>query len=193
MNYNRFFDFLEKYEMRLLPLSLMIPVLLLLSLLFQPLITMQFGETIILQTQPIDPTDLFRGDYVDLFYDINQIDSSKTKIEGLKTDSAENTLNGKTVYVQFKKGAQTHIVDRFTMIKPQKGPYLKGKILSNYLKDYNIPNSPRIYNMNFGIDRYFIEENSGKGYEDAARTGKVIVTLKIYNGYAVVSGLEIEK
>lgn len=193
MTYNRFFDWLEKHEIRLLPLSLILPVLVLLSLLFQPLITMQFGETIILQTQPIDPTDLFRGDYVDLFYDINQIDSSKTKIEGIETDSDEKLLNGKTVYVQFKKGERTHIVDYFTTLKPQKGPYLKGTILSTYLKDYNIPNSPRIYNMNFGIDRYYIEENSGKSYEDAARIGKVRVTLKIYKGYAVVSGLEIEK
>ena len=193
MSFNPLLLWLEKYAAKLLPVTLAIPALVLLSLMIQPILTLQFGETVILQTVPVDPTDLFRGDYVDLFYELNQIDTGKTQIEGLVPGNQPEALSGTTVYVVFKKDGAYHSIDHFTTKKPSSKTYLKGTIQYAYFKDYNAPNKSVLCNVDFGIDRYYIQENSGLALEEAARKGKVLVTLKVFNGFGTVRGLTLQQ
>lgn len=193
MNFNPLLLWLEKHAARLLPVALLIPALVLLSLMIQPFLTLQFGETVVLQTVPVDPKDLFRGDYVDLFYELNQIDTGITPIEGLVPGNQPESLSGSTVYVVFKKDGAYHSVDYFTTKKPSSKIYLKGTIQYAYFKDYNNPNQAVLCNVDFGIDRYYIQENSGQALEEAARKGKVLVTLKVFNGFGTVRGLTLQQ
>lgn len=192
MNYKPLLDWIERHNARLLPLALALPLLLLLSMLYRPAMTLQFGQTLTLQTVPVDPTDLFRGDYVDLFYGLNQVDLSETPVEDLPDGYTEESLRGQTLYVTFKQAGNLHEVDHFTMTRPADGPYLKGVIQYAYVKDYGKPNSGLVIHADFGIDRYYIEENSGTALEEAARNGKVLVTLRVYQGYGMVRNLEIQ-
>jgi uncharacterized membrane-anchored protein len=61
-----------------------------------PLVT---GKTVLVRVQPVDPRDLFRGDYVILSYDFSRTPSQG--IEGLSESERGSwkTLEGRTVYV----------------------------------------------------------------------------------------------
>lgn len=182
-------------ESKYLLVALLVPVLFLLGMTMKPLMTLQFGQTIQLQTQPVDPTDLFRGDYIDLFYDMNQLEIKAGNLEGLPTGYNEENLRGKVVYALLEKGADVKIyqVARYTMIPPKGGIYLKGNINYAYLKGSSSEKDNLILNIDFGIDRYFIEENTGTDLENASRAGKVLVTLKVLNGFGIVTDLEVQK
>lgn len=175
--------------------ALLVPVIFLLGMTLKPIMTLQFGQSIQLQTQPIDPTDLFRGDYVDLFYDMNQLEVKNGNLEGLPTNYDAESLRGKTVYAILELGAdgKTYEVARYSMITPKDGIYLKGSINYAYSNDPSSNKVNLILNIDYGIDRYFIRENSGMDLETASRAGKVLVTMKVLNGFGIVTDLEIQK
>lgn len=175
--------------------ALLVPVLFLLSLTFKPLMTLQFGETVQLQTQPVDPTDLFRGDYINLFYDMNQLEVKESAILGLPAEYTEETLRGEAIYVLLKPSdiEKVYQVASYAMNPPKEGLYLKGNIRYAYLKGILPSTDDLVLNIDFGIDRYFIEENSGADLESAAQAGKVLVTLKVFKGFGVVTDLELQK
>lgn len=185
----------QTVESGYLLMALLIPVLFILGMTLKPVMTLQFGQTIQLQTQPVDPKDLFRGDYIDLFYDMNQLEIKDGNLEGLPTDYNEENLRGKTVYALLKPSAdhKTYEVSRYTMSSPKDGIYLKGSINYAYLNGSSSAKDHLILNIDFGIDRYFIEENTGTDLENASREGKVLVTLKVLNGFGIVTDLEIQK
>lgn len=180
---------------KVLILALLLPVLVLLALTIKPVLTLQFGETIQLETTPFDPTDLFRGDYVDLFYDMNQIDLSKVKVEGLPSTNTPDDLRGKRIYALLQKSSQGSVyeVDKYVMQRPKTGIYLQGMIRNAYYQGMLPGKGQLAINIDYGIDRYFIQENTGAALENMARQGKVLVTLKIYHGYGMVTALEEKK
>src|ERR671921_157628 len=61
-----------------------------------PLVT---GQTVLVRVVPIDPRDLFRGDYVTLSYDFSRVPPEG--VEGISADERGNKskLEGRTVYV----------------------------------------------------------------------------------------------
>ncbi len=61
-----------------------------------PLVT---GQTVLVRVAPVDPRDLFRGDYVILSYDFSQ--TPREKIEGLSNSErgSWNKSEGRPVYV----------------------------------------------------------------------------------------------
>jgi len=58
-------------------LSFLIMFLMLISMSIHPLVTSLLGEEVLIKTKAYDPRDLFRGDYIRLNYEINDIDISK--------------------------------------------------------------------------------------------------------------------
>jgi uncharacterized membrane-anchored protein len=173
-------------------IALFIPVLILLSLLFKPMMTLQYGQTIHLQTVPYDPTDLFRGDYVDLFYDMNQISLKKTDVKYLPETYDTESLKSMTIYAVLRPSANSNLYEiaYYTMRRPDEPLYLKGTIQYAYTDGSVESKDNLVLNIDFGIDKYYIEENSGQTIEEAARKGKVVVTLTVYKGYGMVRGLK---
>src|SRR3954471_22777298 len=92
-----------------------------------PLVT---GQTVLVRVQPVDPRDLFRGDYVTLSYDFSR--ASGSGIPGLS--ESERWRSGKTegrpVYVTLVPDSdRVHWrADKYTMAKPDGGLFLKGQI-----------------------------------------------------------------
>jgi uncharacterized membrane-anchored protein len=60
-------------------------------------ISIATGQEVVLQTAPVDPLDIFRGEYVQLRYEI----STLTNIPGVGT-----IYNGDTVYVHLKQDGE---------------------------------------------------------------------------------------
>ncbi|HAV42868.1 TPA: hypothetical protein DCX15_02490, partial [bacterium] len=81
--------------------------------------TLKMGKRILLEVAPVDPRDIFRGEYVELRYKISRIDIPVVKI------FKKNDI----VYVTLKKGEKFWEVETVTREKPPKGSvYMVGKV-----------------------------------------------------------------
>ena len=83
-----------------------------------PLVT---GQTVLVQVEPVDPRDLFRGDYVILSYDFSRV--SQQEIHGLSEQQRGSwkKLEGRAVYVPLvpdSTGAHMR-AGKVTVVKPE--------------------------------------------------------------------------
>ena len=112
--------------------------------------TLQTGEEVILKTRPVDPRDLFRGDYVILNYEISTLDASS-----LQKDVTEFKPEDK-VYILLSKVDNYSIASGVYLNKPKEGLILKGTIK-------NVQGSR--LNIEYGIESYFVPEGKGREIE----------------------------
>jgi uncharacterized membrane-anchored protein len=98
------------------------------------------GEKVVLRVQPVDPEDLFRGQYVALSYDIS----------GLETDATSGT----TVYVPLHREGAVWTGSQVLKEKPDAGTFIRGRV----------GGFPRI---RYGIETFYVEEGQGPKYEAA--------------------------
>lgn len=133
------------------------------------------GNEIILQTAPIDPRDIFRGDYVHLDYAI-----SKISVNQLESDIVENGLNnGQKVYISLATDANDVAQgNRLYSSPPADVPYLKGYSTSHwpfrgYKKQNVSSNENRLsqpVTVKYGIEQFYVEQ--GHGLEMEKTRGK---------------------
>jgi uncharacterized membrane-anchored protein len=123
------------------------------------------GQVIYLHVRPVDPRDVFRGDYVTLNYDITNALHRATAIGELKEQKGNDPMQGKVVYVQLKQIPST----------TPGVPYIyEAKSISNRLEPSQINIKGRIanrysQNIQFGIDAFFVQEGQGQAIEQALR------------------------
>ncbi|WP_273725177.1 GDYXXLXY domain-containing protein [Brucella gallinifaecis] len=140
------------------------------------------GHEVVLQTKPVDPRDLMRGDYVILGYDITSID--RKIIKGTPVDSS------RTVYVALKSGPDGiwHISRAsfmsFTDL-PEDEVQIRGE------SNYKIPDdSDATLNMRYGIERYYVPEGEGRVIEDGQRDLQITAVIAVDDaGTAVIKAL----
>ena len=144
-----------------------------------PLVT---GQTVLVRVEPVDPRDLFRGDYVILSYDFSRV--PREGIEGLSESerSSWKKLQGRPVYVTLVPDSNGvhHRADKVTVVKPERGLFLKGQM-------------ERYGALKFGIESYFVQEGTGRVYEQAIRDRKLSAELAVTpTGQAALRGLRME-
>jgi uncharacterized membrane-anchored protein len=113
-----------------------------------------FGQQIKLKTEPIDPRDVFYGDYVILQYTITTI----PKDLWLGSKELEH---GDQVYVVVEQKGDYHEAISVSDENPKLGAnevVLKGR----YLYDFD---EQEMY-IEYGIERYFVPEGTGKELEE---------------------------
>jgi uncharacterized membrane-anchored protein len=120
--------------------------------------TLQTGKEILLKTRPVDPRDLFRGDYVVLSYDISSID--------LATINSDRSIfnPGEEVYVSLDDQGGCARPIKIDSVSPKDGIFMKGKINTVYGNNLTIE---------YGIESYFVPE--GKGREIESKRGQLVV------------------
>jgi uncharacterized membrane-anchored protein len=143
-----------------------------------PLIT---GQTVLVRVVPVDPRDLFRGDYVILSYDFSRV--SPEGMEGLaEKDRYTRKWEGRTVYVPLVPDSDgVHLrAGKTTVVKPATGPFLRGQM-------------QRYGSVQFGIESYFVQEGTGRRYEQAIQSRKLSAELAVTSsGQAALRGLRID-
>ncbi len=169
-----------------------LPIIILFSMTVLPLLTYFNGQEVFIETKPVDPRDVFRGDYVYLEYKINEIDMNKVPDELKdKTGYVKEKYRNKQVYVVLKKHNAYYDVDYITLKKPKDKLYLKAKY------NYTITNWEGVQNNNqkekimgirvdYNLDKYFVPENTGKQLEEKSRKGELQAKIKVYKGYALL-------
>ncbi|MBI2208258.1 GDYXXLXY domain-containing protein [Candidatus Woesearchaeota archaeon] len=101
-----------------------------------PLLT---GTTVILKTQPVDPFDIFRGQYMTINYEISNV------------ELPEEIKEGDNVYVLLKEGDdKIWHAERVSPNKPDNGVFIKGTARQSW----------RGLTVEYGIEQYFFERNA---------------------------------
>jgi len=144
------------------------------------------GRIIYLRTAPIDPRDLFRGDYVRLNYEISNISAHR-----LPQDDFTRLSKGQKVYVSLKESTNgLYEFENIGIEEPERGIYLAGRSLYDY-RHHKLVQPLR---LNYGIEAYFVRQ--GKGLEIEKRRGsrnKIQIPLEMQiavgaNGKSVIKG-----
>lgn len=129
------------------------------------------GKTFILATQPVDPFDIFRGQYLSINYDISRI--SNLSDYGI---SVSPELVGESIYAILEKDSLG--IERakgYSLAKPTSGDFIKGQIKYAY--------GGSVF-VSYGIEQYFFEKNA------QFSTQNITVEVKVSDaGRATISKL----
>jgi uncharacterized membrane-anchored protein len=149
------------------------------SVLFQLtiLVVMILGKTVpyvgaqrvLLKVVPVDPRDMFRGDYVTLSYEI-----SRTR--------GANYQPGQSVYVTLvpEPVGRHYRAGQFSTAPPTSGVFIKGTA-----EGYG--------RARYGIESYYVQEGTGHDYENAVRSRRLWADVAIDGqGNPSLRGLVIE-
>ena len=121
-------------------------------------LVVQSGRTLYLRTAPIDPRDIFRGDYVRLDYEASSF-SARQASEQIREEGIEK---GSVVYARLESGPNglSRAID-VTRERPASGPFLRGRALHRWRPG----GGGRALQVRYGIEKYFVEQGRGKAME----------------------------
>jgi uncharacterized membrane-anchored protein len=144
--------------------------------------TLRSGKTVVLETVPVDPRDLLRGDYVILRYKISTLDLDHVKSE--KPDYK----SGEVIYVRLEPKEKFW---EATAVQAKRSAdnkiYIRGKVSYCYSKKLEV-----IY----GIESYFVPEGEGKEIERSMQGRKSSVSVEVVvdsSGNALIKKVYIDK
>lgn len=175
-------------------IAVLVPVIILLSLLIKPLQTTFLGEDIQLATVPIDPRDLFYGDYVILNLEIETVPAQLLDEELYEQISDSNYYGDMIpVFVSLEKNDENlYEVKNVSKEKPND-LYIKGKmypyIHENHPWDEESSIDDEYVMIDYGIDRFYVEEGTGLELEKLSQKGEIVVFAKVYNGYVILENI----
>jgi uncharacterized membrane-anchored protein len=130
--------------------------------------TLQTGEEVILKTRPVDPRDLFRGDYVILNYEIGNVDISDFE-------------EGDKIYVGLQVDENGYGESTGVYKNPPESLFIKGTVKRDSWVGSNVE---------FGIESYFVPEGEGRAVErNRNLEGKVAIDK---SGNAVLKAILID-
>lgn len=137
----------------------------------QPAWTMAHGEVITLKTKPVDPYDMFRGEYAQLSYEFEK-----------PTPKSLNLQPNQTVYAVLTKNPRSEDnwrVTHYSTTMPQVGSgevVLRGRADGRWSPIY-FDNSSSGPDINFGIEKLYLPEGVSRNLQTAGRTLKVEVAV----------------
>ena len=138
------------------------------------------GQVICLETRPVDPRDLIRGDYVILSYKISDLDRS------LFAPALNSPpVPGHAVYVDLQSDGQFYVPGWASLepIKPAAGHVvLKGRAENLW----GAPNRQTVHVV-YGLEQYFVREGTGTPH------GKLTVNVAVpASGQASIKELFVD-
>jgi uncharacterized membrane-anchored protein len=147
---------------------------------------LRYGSEVTLVTEPVDPRDLLRGDYVTLGYPISRLDP--VTIQGRRPDVVRSEL----VYVALAKGdGDIWMLSRASW-QPFKDVGPAEVVLTGNTPDYALL-ADNLVPLSFGIERYYVPEGEGKAIEQGQANRAVLVTLAVAkNGQAQIKSLSMD-
>ncbi len=116
-----------------------------------------YGEKILLKTAPVDPWDLFRGDYVVLRYEISELD-----LKTISSDS-ENYKRNETVYVALAQEGPYRVARSVSKNRPAGTLFIRGRVQWHNTWD-------RRLSLTYGIESYFVPQHQGLEIESQLTT-----------------------
>ena len=140
------------------------------------------GREIILTVAPIDPRDLLRGYYVNLNYEVSRIPAALVVASGRQGA-------GRSIFVTLEREGRPEDGKWVPMAaSPERpvAPEAENKIVLHGSIDVPwaslAPKGPYILaaiHVKYGIESYFVPENTGRDLEQATRSGAVKAVISV--------------
>jgi uncharacterized membrane-anchored protein len=116
------------------------------------------GTIVLLETAPVDPRDLLRGDYVILNYKISTVPAALFP-GGL----TKETPPGTPVFVRLEKRGKFHEIESASLEPIQSDsdhPVLRGKVSARWGRGPDT-NANRSLPLEYGLERFYVREGAG--------------------------------
>lgn len=157
------------------------PLVILCMLIINSYSTAWFGHEIVLKASLDIKRKDFSGSYVELPYEIEEIDITDI-IDG-DTKKIDRKLNR---YAVLKKNGDIYDLDYITKERPKGGIYIKCVLYRNY-----DPSSKTGIKANYNISKYYMKGGKVKFLEKSIDKKELKVILKVKNGRGVVESIEM--
>jgi uncharacterized membrane-anchored protein len=116
--------------------------------------TLAGGKVVLLETRPVDPRDLLRGDYVILNYKISDV-----AFDQFSPARANGLAPGETVYVALEPRGQFHEVALASTnrVTPAAGQI----VLRGHSRSWWNGTAQNTVHLDYGLERYYVREGTG--------------------------------
>lgn len=145
---------------------------------------LRHSETVLLETRPVDPRDLIRGDFVILSYEISTIPGDR-----FNPPLTEPLADGTQVYVSLALDGTFHRVASAATERPDRrgGPVLKGTVRSR-AGVFGAPDRSKVsVGIDYGLERYYVREGTG------TPSGKLTVRVSVpASGQGVIKEVYVD-
>lgn len=133
------------------------------------------GQEVLLETAPVDPRDLLRGDYVVLNYRIATLQASS--IGGAWPEDRERHA----VHVRLRAGSGGYwevVESSFSPLQAQEGSVVLTGITGR------LPGAREQASVfvRYGVERYYVPEGEGKALEEARNDGRISIAARVSAG-----------
>jgi uncharacterized membrane-anchored protein len=167
-------EFLRNHKMAAAAFAALVQCGVLLYMIQSRASILKNGAEVVLKTEPVDPRDLLRGDYVTLGYSISSFPA--TEIEGdVNTHFEEST----PVYVALKKGADgiwsksRASAAPFTDLKPDE-VLIAGRAIYGFT-----PKTSDNVRVDYGIERFYVPEGEGRVIETERNEKRIDAVIMV--------------
>lgn len=143
--------------------------------------TLRTGTEVLLKTMPVDPRDLFRGDYVVLRYEISNIDKKETPLSSIESFPAI-FKSGDQVYVSLDVSGKYAVVSGISRSVPNSGLFISGSVVSDRGDSIQVE---------YGIESYFVPEGKGRYIESQMRDNVDVKVMIDKYGKALIKDVLI--
>jgi uncharacterized membrane-anchored protein len=134
-----------------------------------------------LETVPVDPRDLLRGDYVILRYKISTLDAAL-----FAGGISQSPSPGTTVYVRLEKSGEFHTAAAASfqpLEADTEHPVVRAKVSAQWWG----PQTTNVVHLDYGLERYFVREGTGNP------TGKLTVDASVpHSGNAAIRQVYVD-
>lgn len=173
----------------------LIPIIILLSMTILPLLTLYKGTEVAILANAHYSSDSFRGENLYLEYKISTVNADKVpnSIKTLAKESYDKPINA---YAVLKKSGDVYDLDYLSLEKPKTELYLKCQVPPYYDEKMWDSNKEPIY-ITYTLDRFFVTENKFlsddlKNAEYNSNNWLYTAKIKIYNGYAILTDVQLK-
>lgn len=148
------------------------------------------GREIAMPVKPLDPRDIFRGNYVTLGYDISTLNTSQ-----VPAGSFDKFPVGAAAYVTLTPNpaggwAVSSVSSEFPKAASPADVVLKARVDRMWRGQTG---SDGVLSLRYGIETYFVPEGTGRALESKVRDHKIDAILAVGpDGSAALKGLVVD-
>jgi len=160
----------------LFALAALIQVALIVLMVYDRARVLREGREVTLQTRPVDPRDLLRGDYVVLTYDISNLSAGELQ---------DTPSQGRGTPVFVKLARKDGGVYEAVSVHAGPVPVGEGEVLirGRAAGGATCGSNRRVFcdrlRITYGIERYFVPQDEGKEIERSRNQGKVSIVAAV--------------
>jgi len=134
------------------------------------------GKEIRLKVVPVDPRDLFRGDYVVLSYPMSRIVTDEI-------DGDDAFYFQDPIYVSIQEGSDGWEARTISHAPPSAGVFLKGVVEDSFTRENCKNETPcREVRINYNLEQFFVPEGQGRELESLRNADRITVDVAVADG-----------